>query len=125
MLERKNSTEGQPAAGSPTPQAMPETIEAADKSGLQKLAGDIAQHTWFIPGLSNMLSGVAGADKSLDGVVKGLVSGFDKTMMDGLGTAIEGAANKDVVSIFKGYGQAVKHNASTPEQIKSALANLV
>ncbi|OXS23540.1 hypothetical protein CGU37_04065 [Pseudomonas fluorescens] len=119
MLERKSSAQDQPALGQPTVQA------STDKSGLQKLAGDIAQHTWFIPGLSNMLSGVAGADKGLDGVVKGLVSGLDKTLVDGLGTAIEGAANKDVVSIFKGYGQAVKHNASTPESVKSVLANLV
>lgn len=94
---------------------------AADRSWVQKASGDIARHTWFIPGLSNMLHGLEKSDGSVDGMMDGLKSDLDKTLKTGLATAIAGAAKGDWVSVLNGYGQAVAHNESTPKSVKSTL----
>lgn len=94
----------------------------AERTGLQKAAGDVARNTWFIPGLSNMLHGVEKSDGSLGGALAGMINGVDKTLQTGLATAALGAARGDWMAVADGYSQAVAHNESTPDSVKSTLA---
>jgi len=110
-----------PSLGSTHRAPSAQTPEAAERSGIQKASGDIARHTWFIPGLSNMLHGVEKSDGSVDGMMEGLKSGLDKTLKTGLATAIAGATRGDWLAVINGYGQAVAHNESTPKSVKSML----
>jgi hypothetical protein len=110
-----------PSLGSTFRAPSAQAPEAADRSWVQKASGDIARHTWFIPGLSNMLHGLEKSDGSVDGMMDGLKSGLDKTLKTGLATAIAGAAKGDWASVLNGYGQAVAHNESTPKSVKSTL----
>lgn len=112
----------QPAGHAP---AAAQASEPAAKSTAQTVAGDIGRHTWFIPGLSNMLLGAEKSDGSVGGVLDGLKNGFDKTLNDGLGTSLSGAASGNLLSVIKGYGEAVMNNEATPKLVRTVLGGLL
>ncbi|WP_124406387.1 MULTISPECIES: hypothetical protein [unclassified Pseudomonas] len=87
----------------------------------QRFAADAAKSLWFIPGMSNVLQGIAKAKPGLDGTISGALDGFRKTREDGFDKALLGAVTGDYHAIANGYLNAVVRNDATPESVKKGL----
>lgn len=99
--------------------------EGTAKNMTQSIAGAVGSSTWMFPGLSNMALGVEKSDGSAAGMMDGAKNGLEKTLHDGLETSISGAARGDLVSIFKGYAEAVAKNEATPTFVKDVVLRLL
>ncbi|MCS3419325.1 hypothetical protein M2399_004362 [Pseudomonas sp. BIGb0450] len=99
--------------------------ENAPKNMTQNIAGAVGNKTWMFPGLSNMALGVEKSDGSAVGMMAGAKTGLEKTLNDGLETSIRGAAQGSLMSIFKGYAEAVAKNEATPAFVKEVVIKLL
>lgn len=100
-------------------------LDVTPKNMTQNIAGAIGNRAWMFPGLSNMALGVEKSDGSTAGMMDGAKSGLEKTLNDGLQTSLSGAARGDLVSIFKGYAEAVAKNEATPVFVKEVVLRLL
>lgn len=91
----------------------------------QNIAGAVGNKTWMFPGLSNMALGVEKSDGSAAGMMAGAKTGLEKTLNDGLETSIRGAAQGNLMSIFRGYAEAVAKNEATPAFVKEVVLKLL
>ncbi|MDQ0738808.1 hypothetical protein QF045_001668 [Pseudomonas sp. W4I3] len=87
----------------------------------QRFAAEVGKNLWFIPGMSNVLLGVAKAKPGLEGAVSGALDGLQKTRTDGFDRALLGAATGDYKAIASGYLDAVTKNEATPQSVKKTL----
>lgn len=102
-----------------------QSVEAPEKSGLQKVAGAISERTWIVPGASNILQGISQSDGSVGGVLGGAIKGFNKTVDDGLGTSASGAVQGNIGTVVKGYLEAVANNDHTPPVVKEFVGKII
>jgi hypothetical protein len=88
---------------------------------LQRFAAEAGKNLWFIPGMSNVLLGIAKAKSNGESAVSGALAGFNKTCADGFDQALVGAATGDYKAVAKGYFDAVRKNDATPSAVKTGL----
>ncbi|CRN03558.1 hypothetical protein [Pseudomonas sp. 34 E 7] len=88
---------------------------------LQRFAAEAGKNLWFIPGMSNVLLGIAKAKSNGESAVSGALAGFNKTCTDGFDQALVGAATGDYKAVAKGYFDAVRKNEATPGSVKTGL----
>jgi len=87
----------------------------------QRFAAEAGKNLWFIPGMSNVLLGIANAKSNGESAVSGALAGFNKTCADGFDQALVGAATGDYKAVAKGYFDAVRKNEATPGSVKTGL----
>jgi hypothetical protein len=119
---------GMPAAINLEPRMRPAQHQASQAhhdgtqpGKFQRFAAETAKNMWFIPGMSNILQGIAKGRPGIDGAISGALDGFRKTREDGFDKALLGAASGDYKAMAEGYVSAVVKNEATPESVKKGL----
>lgn len=96
--------------------------QSSQKNSLQRFAAQAGKNLWFIPGMSNVMQGIANAKPGADGAISGALAGFHKTRVDGFDKALVGAVTGDYKAAAEGLRDAVIKNQATPDSFKSALS---
>ncbi|GMU03784.1 hypothetical protein [Corallococcus caeni] len=100
--------------------------DGSNKDNFQWAAGEAGKALWFVPGLSNVLTGVGNSEGGFKGVLEGAATGYLNTLKGAaegvIGSITKGRANPAGM-IFGAYMGALGNTEAAPQPVKD-IANL-
>ncbi|MFP2932337.1 hypothetical protein ACLESO_45715 [Pyxidicoccus sp. 3LG] len=100
--------------------------DGSNKDNFQWFAGEAGKHLWFLPGVSNVLTGIGNSEGGFKGVLEGAATGYFKTLKGAaegvIGSITTGRANPASM-IFGGAMGALGSTDAAPQPVKD-IANL-
>jgi hypothetical protein len=100
--------------------------DGSNKDNFQWFAGEVGKHLWFIPGVSNVLTGIGNSEGGFKGVIEGAASGYLQTLK-GAAEGIAGALTKGRINpasmVLGGVAGALANTEAAPQPVKD-LASL-
>ncbi|NBD08350.1 MULTISPECIES: hypothetical protein [Corallococcus] len=100
--------------------------DGSNKDNFQWFAGEAGKHLWFLPVVSNVLTGVGNSEGGFGGVLKGAATGYLNTLKGAaegvVGSITKGRANPASM-IFGGVMGALGSTEAAPQPVKD-IANL-
>ncbi|RKH12451.1 hypothetical protein D7V97_08420 [Corallococcus sp. CA053C] len=101
--------------------------DGSNKDNFQWFAGEAGKALWFLPGVSNVLTGVGNSEGGFKGVLEGAATGYLNTLKGAaegvLGSITKGRANPASM-IFGGVMGALGSTEAAPQPVKD-IANLL
>ncbi|WP_375757305.1 hypothetical protein [Corallococcus exercitus] len=100
--------------------------DGSNKDNFQWAAGEAGKALWFLPGVSNVLTGVGNSEGGFKGVLEGAATGYLNTLKgvaEGVvGSVTKGRANPASM-LFGAYMGALGNTEAAPQPVKG-IANL-
>lgn len=101
--------------------------DGSNKDNFQWFAGEAGKHLWFLPGVSNVLTGIGNSEGGVKGVFEGAAKGYFNTLK-GAAEGVIGAIGKGRVNpasmIFGGAMGALGSTEAAPQPVKD-IANML
>ncbi|WP_426753769.1 hypothetical protein [Myxococcus sp. Y35] len=101
--------------------------DGSNKDNFQWFAGEAGKHLWFLPGVSNVLTGIGNSEGGVKGVFEGAAKGYLNTIKGAaegvLGAVTTGRANPASM-IFGGAMGALANTEAAPQPVKD-IANML
>ncbi|MFE8600189.1 polyadenylate binding domain-containing protein [Archangium violaceum] len=101
--------------------------DGSNKDNFQWFAGEAGKHLWFIPGVSNVLTGIGNSEGGVKGVIEGGLGGVVKTWK-GAAEGVIGALGTGKVNpasaLLGAYTGALGETEAAPQQVKDLLKML-
>ncbi|WP_224246252.1 hypothetical protein [Hyalangium gracile] len=95
--------------------------DGSNKDNFQWFAGEAGKHLWFLPGVSNVLTGIGNSEGGVGGVFKGAAEGVLNTWK-GAAEGVVGAFTKGRVNpaslLFGAYTGALSQTEAAPQPVK-------
>lgn len=101
--------------------------DGSNKDNFQWFAGEVGKKLWFIPGLSNVLTGIGNSEGGFLGAVKGGLGGMVQTwkgVAEGVLGAFKGGRLNPVSALLGAYKGALSETEAAPKVVKD-IANLL
>ncbi|RKH66171.1 hypothetical protein [Corallococcus llansteffanensis] len=100
--------------------------DGSNKDNFQWFAGEAGKALWFLPGVSNVLTGIGNSEGGFKGVLEGAATGYFNTLKGAaegvVGSITKGRANPASM-IFGGVMGALGSTEAAPQPVKD-IANL-
>ncbi|WP_140865127.1 hypothetical protein [Myxococcus xanthus] len=101
--------------------------DGSNKDNFQWFAGEAGKRLWFLPGVSNVLTGIGNSEGGVKGVFEGAAKGYFNTLK-GAAEGVIGAVGKGRVNpasmIFGGAMGALGSTEAAPQPVKD-IANML
>ncbi|QQR48514.1 hypothetical protein JKA73_26325 [Myxococcus xanthus] len=101
--------------------------DGSNKDNFQWFAGEAGKRLWFLPGVSNVLTGIGNSEGGVKGVFEGAAKGYFNTLK-GAAEGVIGAVGKGGVNpasmIFGGAMGALGSTEAAPQPVKD-IANML
>ncbi|NOK05635.1 MULTISPECIES: hypothetical protein [Myxococcus] len=101
--------------------------DGSNKDNFQWFAGEAGKRLWFLPGVSNVLTGIGNSEGGVKGVFEGAAKGYFNTLK-GAAEGVLGAVGKGRVNpasmIFGGAMGALGSTEAAPQPVKD-IANML
>ncbi|MCP3097857.1 hypothetical protein LZ198_03095 [Myxococcus sp. K15C18031901] len=100
--------------------------DGSNKDNFQWFAGEAGKHLWFVPAVSNVLTGIGNSEGGLKGVLEGAATGYLKTLKgaaEGVVGAITSGRPNPASLLFGGAMGALGATEAAPQPVKD-IANL-
>ncbi|MBZ4397117.1 hypothetical protein VZQ01_04555 [Myxococcus faecalis] len=114
-------------------QKLPETkdthvkADGSNKDNFQWAAGEAGKHLWFLPGVSNVLTGIGNSEGGVKGVFEGAAKGYVNTLKGAaegvLGAVTTGRINPASL-ILGGAAGALANTEAAPQPVKDIASML-
>lgn len=95
--------------------------DGSNKDNFQWFAGEVGKHTWFVPGLSNVLTGIGESEGGVGGVFKGAAEGVLNTWKgaaEGVLSAVTTGKVNPATLALGAYAGALGETEAAPEVVK-------
>ncbi|MBN9683583.1 MULTISPECIES: hypothetical protein [unclassified Corallococcus] len=101
--------------------------DGSNKDNFQWAAGEAGKALWFIPGVSNVLTGVGNSEGGFKGVLEGAAKGYVNTLKGAaegvIGSITKGRANPAGM-LFGAYTGALANTEAAPQPVKDIASML-
>ncbi|MFY0567584.1 hypothetical protein ACN28E_27680 [Archangium lansingense] len=101
--------------------------DGSNKDNFQWFAGEAGKHLWFLPGVSNVLTGIGNSEGGVKGVIEGGLGGMVKTWK-GAAEGVLGALGTGKVNpasaLLGAYTGALGETDAAPQEVKDLVNNL-
>jgi hypothetical protein len=101
--------------------------DGSNKDNFQWFAGEAGKHLWFLPGVSNVLTGIGNSEGGVKGVIEGGLGGMVKTWK-GAAEGVIGALGTGKVNpasaLLGAYTGALAETDAAPQKVKD-LVNIL
>ncbi|WIG99530.1 hypothetical protein [Myxococcus sp. SDU36] len=101
--------------------------DGSNKDNFQWFAGEAGKHLWFLPGVSNVLTGIGNSEGGVKGVFEGAAKGYLNTVKGAaegvLGAVTTGRINPASM-IFGGAMGALANTEAAPQPVKDIASML-
>ncbi|AKJ02493.1 hypothetical protein ATI61_108119 [Archangium gephyra] len=101
--------------------------DGSNKDNFQWFAGEAGKHLWFLPGVSNVLTGIGNSEGGVKGVIEGGLGGMVKTWK-GAAEGVIGALGTGKVNpasaLLGAYTGALGETEAAPQKVKD-LVNML
>ncbi|MFP2958428.1 hypothetical protein ACLEPN_11440 [Myxococcus sp. 1LA] len=101
--------------------------DGSNKDNFQWFAGEAGKHLWFLPGVSNVLTGIGNSEGGVKGVFEGAAKGYLNTVK-GAAEGVIGAIGTGRVNpasmIFGGAMGALANTEAAPQPVKDIASML-
>ncbi len=95
--------------------------DGSNKDNFQWFAGEAGKHLWFLPGVSNVLTGIGNSEGGVKGVLKGAATGYLNTLKGAaegvIGAVTTGRANPASMVLGGAMG-ALANTEAAPQPVK-------
>ncbi|GHG77199.1 hypothetical protein [Comamonas sp. JC664] len=101
--------------------------DGSNKDNFQWFAGEAGKHLWFLPGVSNVLTGIGNSEGGVKGVFEGAAKGYLNTIK-GAAEGVAGAFTKGRINpaslIFGAATGALANTEAAPQPVKDIASML-
>ncbi|WP_239470658.1 hypothetical protein [Archangium violaceum] len=98
--------------------------DGSNKDNFQWFAGEAGKHLWFLPGVSNVLTGIGNSEGGVKGVIEGGLGGMVKTWK-GAAEGVLGALGTGKVNpasaLLGAYTGALGETDAAPQEVKDVV----
>jgi hypothetical protein len=101
--------------------------DGTNKDNFQWFAGEVGKKLWFIPGLSNVLTGIGDSKGGFLGALKGAAGGVLDTwkgVAEGVANSFKGGRINPASLLLGAYTGALSNTKAAPEEVKDIAGKL-